>query len=205
MNKKVLVGFLIVIVLAGVAGGFFIFSRGQKIPSPLPQESNRETQQAILPSATLKQYSDPAGFTISYPDDLNLSVNENIDANTYAHITLASNKADGSIAFRAVDTKFTSLADWLASTNATSNKETKLGVLTALEVRKEDGLLTSAVDSGILFTLEAVFAGKEQFWSNVYNNILSSFSFNSTQETEGKSQNIDSSSEVVFEGEEIIE
>jgi len=195
MNKKVLVGFIAVTILAGVVGGFFIFSQTQKVSSPLPLENTKESKETVLPSATLKQYSDPAGFSFSYPDDLSLSVSDNIDTSTYADITLTSKKTNGTIRVIAIDTKFASVGDWLKSTNAISSKEVTLAGFKASEVKKEDGLLLTAVDSGVLFTLESSFAGQDQFWINVYNNILSSFSFNSTQGV----------SDVVFEGEETVE
>lgn len=204
MNKKVVVGFIALTVLTGIAGGFFIFSQRQNISSPLPLE-NKQSQEAILPSATLKQYSDPAGFTISYPDDLSLSVNDSINNSTYADITLTSKKTSGTVKIIAADTKFASVGDWLKDTKNISSKEVSLANLKAVEVVKEDGLLLAAVDSGVLFTLEASFAGQEQFWINVYNNILSSFSFNSTQGADGPAQTVDNSSDVVFEGEEVVE
>lgn len=198
---------LIVIALIGTFGK-------QDKASPIEQPNLTKPVKEIKPSETFIEYTDPAGFSFSYPDNLSIEKTEIEDPNAYADLQIYSKDVNGSIKLKIVDTKFTSLNAWLDSTGAkplSSGNDTtgknipskkKLGNLDALEVKTTDRLMLGALDQKVLFTIEVPLV-EEKFWMEVYEKILEEFSFVSpeTNTTSGES----TSSDVTFEGEEVIE
>lgn len=192
MNKKVLVLSLFIgLIIVGVL--VLLLNR------PKSQLSNPlSTSQQVLPSETFIEYAGPSGFTFSYPNNLSLTNNE-VDDNTYADILLSAKGVNGSLNLKITDSKFASINDWL-KLNQGITKEVKLGNLKALELKTTDRLLLGALDQGVLFTIEMPLV-EEDFWMEVYNKILSGFTFASpSPDSIGPS-----SDEVIFEGEEVVE
>ena len=171
---------------------------GQKNPAT-STGTNQQAVAKIQPSETLLEYTDPAGFSFSYPDNLSLTKNEQIDNSTYADIQLSSKEVNGSLNLNISDSKFASIDDWL-KLNKGAEKEARLGNLKALEVKTSDRLLLGALDQGIFFTIEMPLV-EEDFWMKVYNKILQEFTFvPPPQENTGFS-----SDDITFEGEEVVE
>jgi len=191
VNKKALlfIGVTVLIILAL----FFVLNRPVSSPTISPAgQTGSETK----PSDTLKEYSDPSGFSFSYPDNLSLESKEIEDDNTYADIQLFASGINGSLSLKITDSKFKSIDEWAVETT----KQVKLGNLDALEVKLKDRMLLGALDQGVLFTIEMP-AVEEEFWIKVYEKVMVSFSFVSpSQETVSTSSN-----EVIFEGEEVVE
>ena len=152
------------------------------------------------PSETLKEYSDPSGFTLSYPDNLSLTKNDITDESTYADIQLNSKDISGSLNLKITDSKFATLDDWLKLNKGTS-KEVQLGSLKGMEIITADRLLLGVLDKNIFFTIEMPLLEKD-FWQQVYNNVLTTFSF-TTPETVNPTES--SPEDISFEGEEVIE
>lgn len=199
MNKKTLLLFSLVILFA-VTGFLVLNPIGGKNPlskSPVGQLS--ETKE-IKPSETLKDYSDPSGFTLSYPDNLSLVKNDIADETTYADIQLTSKEVSGSLNLKISDSKFTTLEDWLKLSKG-SAKEVKLGSLKGMEVTTSDRLLLGALDKGVFFNIEMPLVEKD-FWMKVYDKVLTSFSFASPESAGATSA---STADVTFEGEEVVE
>lgn len=184
---------LILLILGLVAAGFMIFRPAEQ-KSPLSEIKQKR------PSSTLLDYSDPAGFTFSYPDNLSIIKNDLEDSSIYADIQLVSKDVSGSLNLIIADSKFKTINDWLKFNQGT-NKEVNLGNLKATEVKTSDRLLLGALDQGILFTIEIPLV-EEEFWMKVYENLLFSFSFVSP---ESMAATGGSGSEVIFEGEEVVE
>jgi len=158
----------------------------------------------IAPSKTLTQYTDPAGFTLSYPDNLSIEKKDIEDQSTYADLQLSSKDVSGSLSLRITDSKFSSLDQWVKSESRDSknSKEVKLGNLKAGEIRLNDRLLLGALDQGILFTIEVPLV-EEKFWLKVYESVLANFSFAAPEAAvEGSAGSPD---DVSFEGEEVVE
>lgn len=192
MNKKIVAALSLVLIVAGA----LFFSKGSKnqLSSPLINQPKE-----IIPSETLIEYTDPAGFAFVYPDNLSLKKNEEIDDSTYASLQLSSKDVSGSLNLEISDSKFVSIDDWL-KLNQGSKREVKLGNLKALEVKLTDRLLLGALDQGVLFTIEMPLV-EEDFWMKVYNQILTEFSF-----APPSKENVGTSSDdVIFEGEEVVE
>lgn len=183
-----------------MAVGFLILNSGkQKNSSNQSPIVQQQAVKNIQPSETLIDYNDPSGFSLSYPDNLSRVKNDITDDSTYTDIQLTSKDVSGSLNLKITDSKFTTLDDWLKLNKGTA-KETQLGSLKAMEVITTDRLLLGALDKGVFFTIEIPLIEKD-FWMKVYSKVLTSFSFSSPQ-----AQSADTStSDVSFEGEEVIE
>lgn len=155
------------------------------------------------PSETLKEYTDPSGFTISYPDNLSIVNNEITDDVTYADIQLTSKDVSGSINIKITDSKFTILNDWLKlnAVAAVATKEVNLGSLKASEITTNDRVLLGALDKGIFFDIEMPKI-EQTFWTKVYEKVIANFSFVTPETTTTSNA---SSGDVSFEGEEVVE
>lgn len=197
MNKKTI---LILIVAVGLVVTRLIVLNpiGKKNPvSPAGQTSEtKETK----PSETLKSYSDPSGFTLSYPDNLSLAKNDITDENMYADIQLTSKDLSGSLNLKITDSKLTTLDEWL-KLNKGISKEVKLGNLKGMEVQTSDRLLMGALDKGVFFSIEMPLVEKD-FWMKVYDKVLISFSFASPESADSTDT---SAGDITFEGEEVVE
>lgn len=208
--RKILIGVLIVLVIGGITGGVIVFLQKQTAVSPLPTE--QETKTKNLPSKTLKEYTDPSGFTFSYPDDLSIKTNEAEDDTVYADIQLTATEANGNLRVRIVDTKVKSIKEWLdqipAGINTDLYKDAKLDELPAKEYKDDNGIELLALDQGVLFEVNVSFENNKDFWQKVYDNTTSTFSFaqaESGQSTTTSGSSSGSSSDIIFEGEEVIE
>lgn len=178
--------------------GAILISTKQKNPLSNPKSNLiKKTLEKTTPSETYIEYTDPAGFNFSYPDNLSISKAEIEDPSTYTDLEIFSKDVNGSLNLKIADSNFASLDDWLKANQippSTLTKEANLGDLKALEVKTADRLLLGSLDEGVLFTIELPLI-EEDFWMKVYNRLLTAFTFVSPY----------SSTDVTFEGEEIVE
>lgn len=189
---KIKIG-LIFLILAAVVLGFLVLRQSEQkkpVSSAISEIKKNE------PSNTLLDYTDPAGFSFSYPDNLSTVKNETLD-NEYADITLSSKDISGSLNLKITDSKFKTLDEW-AKLNKGEPAEKKLGNLKAMEVKTSDRLYLGALDQGILFTIEMPLL-EEDFWMKVYEKVLSGFSFVAPAATAAAPD------DVSFESEEVVE
>ena len=203
MNRKTVV-LLVSIGLVIVALWIFFFNKKQS-----PLISSVTNQLGVVkyasPSETLIEYSDPSGFTFSYPDNLSLNKSEIEDNSTYADLILSSKEVSGSLSLKITDSKFKTLDEWAKKNKEAAKeglKEVMLGTLKALEIKTSDRLLLGSLDQGIFFTIEMPLI-EEDFWMKVYRKILTDFSFASP--SSAGSDVGTSTNDVVFEGEEVVE
>lgn len=196
MNKKIII-LILIIGLMAVAGKFLLFPNAQK--TSLNSPSQQAVNVSVTPSETLKTYSDPSGFSFNYPDNLSLAPNELTDA-TYAEVQLTAKGVGGSLILKITDSKFKTLDEWAKSIKDAegSPKETKLGSLKALEIKTASGIKLASVDQGVLFSIDV---SQNDFWIKVYNKILPEFTFAPPSQDNA----YDGSSDVSFEGEEVVE
>lgn len=159
-------------------------------------KSEKKTVSAVpdknLPSEITKEYTDPSGFTISYPDDLTLENKESTDSASYASIELIKKGMGGSISIDIVDTKLKTTQAWVTQNKYASDSATisekQLGALAGTQVVTKDKSIILAIDNGILFMITTTFGGEEEFWKSANENIVKSFSFIQPQaETSGAS------------------
>lgn len=177
--KIIIIGIVILILV--IAATFFILSLNKTILplSSKPLENKTLVVSEKQPSKTLKVYTDSSGFSFKYPDDVQISKKGVTDAATYADIALTSTQIKGNISIKIADTKVKSIDDWFLENKTilpTATKDVKIGELSGRETKNNDKLTTVALNQGVLFTIEVDLQG-QQYWLNVYNTILSSFSF----------------------------
>ncbi len=198
MNKKIII-LILIFGLILVAGKFLLFPGSQKISLDSP------AQQAVnvpdVPSDILKSYMDPSGFSFNYPDNLSLAPNELTDA-TYAEVQLSAKGVEGSLILKITDSKFANLDEWVKSIKDAQDtpKEAKLGSLKALEIKTPNGLKLAAIGQGVIFSVDV---SQSDFWNKVYSKVIAGFSF-ALPSQDGASSS-DGSSDVIFEGEEVLE
>lgn len=196
MKKRAILISIVVVLLFIIIVGFLVlnFTRQKEY---VPNVSIQKVEK-IEPSKTYKEYSDPSGFTLSYPDNISITNNEIADDSTYADIQLFAKGVNGSLSLKITDSKYKLLDDWLKLNKGISSKEAKLGNLKAMEVQTTDRLLLGALDNGVFFDIE-VPAVEKEFWMKVYNQVLTSFSFTPAESTASQTN------DVSFEGEEVVE
>ena len=211
MNTKTLS--LVVVVVVLVAGaGLYIFTQPKNL-KPL-SDASLETPKEVVPSKTFIDYSDPAGFSFSYPDNVSISnraseVDTVDDPDAYAGLQLFSKDKSGSLNLRIADSKFKNIQEWIKDQGlpeGTVPVEKKLGELKAFEVRTTDRLMLGALDQGILFTVEMPLI-EEMFWMEVYQKVTGEFAFATPENTTTQTAagGATSGEEVIFEGEEVVE
>ena len=203
MKQKTLV--LVVLAVVLIAGaGLYIFTKPKNL-APNISSKPSETKKEAKPSETFIEYTDPAGFSFNYPDNLSIEKNEEMNKETYADLQLFSKDVNGSLSLRITDTKLKTLKDWAKEASASSTTEKKLGNMQALEAKYADRITLAAIDQGVLFTVEVPLL-EQGFWMPVYNKVISDFNFSNPETaavaTTGSSG---SSDEVVFESEEVVE
>lgn len=198
---------LLTVILASIIIGITIFFAWQKKP---PISLSNLPPQEIKPSETYIDYTDPSGFSFSYPDNLsisNIKAESEADSNAYADLQLFSKDKNGSLIIRIKDSELTTLDDWLKANNipqTTTPVEKKLGGLKALEVKTGDRLMLAALDQGVLFTLESPLI-EQDFWMKVYEKVLADFTFAAPVADSSQGVSDSSADDVAFEGEEVVE
>ncbi len=199
INKTQVLLKLVVLLVVTVYLALVLNPIGRKNPTSGSTTSQLNETKEIKPSETLKEYTDPSGFTLSYPDNLSLTKKDITDESTYADIQLTSKEVSGSLNLKISDSKFTTLEDWLKLNRGTP-KEVQLGSLKGMEVITQDRLLLGALDNGVFFNIEMPLVEKD-FWMKVYNKVLTNFSFVSPETANSTGA---STSDVTFEGEEVV-
>ncbi len=175
------------LISIGIVGGVLLIVgiisyivMNNSLPKP-PEKTVTATPLKKMPSETTKDYTDPSGFFISYPDDLTLVNKESTDSASYASIELKKKGMSGNIAIDIADTKIKTVQAWLAQNNYASDSATitpkQLGTLSGTQVVTKDKIIAVAIDNGIIFTIVTTFAGEEDFWKNADESITRSFSF----------------------------
>lgn len=205
MKKKSV--FPIILGIAIIITGLLTYNFYRNNSAPDQKLNSPEIVKKAEPSETVIDYSDPAGFSFSYPDNISIAKAEAEDSETYTDLQLFSKDVSGSITLKITDSKFTSVDGWLTENKISeSNIKTakKLGTLEATEVRTGDRLMLAALDQGVLFTVEMPLI-EQEFWVKVYDKVLTDFAFNSPETGNSTEISAVSDDEVFFEGEEVVE
>jgi len=199
-----------VVVLIATAG-LYLLTKPKDL-TPL-KSAGTQIPKEIKPSETSIDYTDPSGFSFSYPDNLSISNTASADSddkkdpNAYADLQLFSKDKNGSLNIKIADTKLKNLDAWLKEEQipeAVKPEEKQLGNLKAYEVKTSDRLMLAAIDQGVLFTVDMPRV-EEDFWNPVYNKVLANFSFAAPEPATTQTTAAASGDEVVFEGEEVVE
>lgn len=200
-RKLVLILSIIAVLITGILI-FNPFKQNNNLLSPLSLQTT--VKQTLSDNVT--EYVDPAGFSLSYPDNLSITKNDIEDTVTYADIQLSSKDVSGSLNLKITDSKFKTLDEWIKLNKAAATEEPKevsLGSIKGTEIMTKDRLLLGALDSGIFFNIEVPLIEKD-YWMKVYSKVLAGFSFTAPETTAGGSTD-SSSGDVSFESEEVVE
>lgn len=194
------------IVLAVITSFLVLSKRELQVSSPRASDG---AVNGAKSQVQVREYTDPAGFSFSYPDILTLEKKELDDA-TYSSIELVPGPGEKPISITVADSEFTSAADWLnKNSSATDDKTAEkltLGDLDAIQVTTTKGTVTVAFDQNVLFTVtlpkDASDATKK-----AHSLIIATFSLK-PPEIQPAETGVDAAGDdagVEFEGEEVIE
>lgn len=182
--------------------GVFYTTQSKKTISSQPLENKIDFVEKE-PSKTLKVYTDSAGFSFKYPQDIQVSKKDTTnDATAYANLEISSSQAKGSISVKVLDTKLKSIEDWFLENKLTVAKEIKIGEIAGKEANMNNKITAAALDRNVLFTIE-VDSQNQKYWVDIYQTVLSSFNFVPQQASSPQSS--DSSPDDVILQEETVE
>jgi uncharacterized protein YxeA len=202
--------FIILGILVAIGGGIFYFKFYQKpfsgLVNPLTNQGQSE--------AKLLTWEDPAGFKFSYPEEIKINPHEE-DEENYAHLELTVDSHSGSILIWVKDTTYKEIADWVKKENSAGSAQvfdSELGGNPAkkLALNNPQKLVTATLDGNAIVLIEVY--PEDQWWNQVYNQILSSFEFIPLQGEEistppkvSGSSGQTSEGGIIDEGEEVVE
>jgi len=208
VSRSIVVQIIIIsIIIIVLAGTFYFFQPKQTISPISSKPENKITTEEKQPSETLKVYKDDSGFSFKYPEDVKVIKKDANDPTAYASLEITSSQTKGSMSVKVLDTKLKSVDEWFSDNKlgaSTAKKEIKIGEISGKEIDENGKIIAAGLDQNILFTIE-VDSQDQKYWIDVYNTILSSFSF-VLQQSENASENQvldESGSDVILEEETI--
>ncbi|MBL7150769.1 hypothetical protein ISS86_02475 [Candidatus Microgenomates bacterium] len=172
-NKKLLIILAVVLVLSIAA--IIIFKSKQKTGIDTPLDSPTVESSSV---AKLTVWDDPAGFSFSYPEEIEIDPHSE-DEENYAHLELIlSSEPGGRIIIWVKESDFTDIEDWAEATAGGQIFDTELDAEPAKKIAYSEPtkLVTAAIDVDALVLIEMI-PDKKGYWQKVYDKILSSFKF----------------------------
>lgn len=181
MKKTVLMVLLGGVILGSIGAGAYIFFQKKTSPAVTPVSDASGSAQISAP--TLRTWNDPAGFTMQYPEGLDVNKHDE-DTVHYAHVELTDRAHPGRIVVWASDLPkgVTTTASWgklMATPSSAISFDTTLGGKPAQKILvsgPEKSVTTGVVYDGIVWSVEAAL-GDGPYWQSVYDAIVQSFSF----------------------------
>lgn len=204
MNKKFLVVAGVIALLLIIGGIALILQSRRTAPmvSPIGE---------LEPEVKLVTWEDQAGFEFSYPQNIEIDPHEE-DLQSYAHLELTLADHDGSVIIWVKETSYADIEAW-AEKEATRDAQifdTELGGEPAKKVAysEPEKLVTAAIDVDALVLIEMI-PDEQGFWSEIYDQILSSFAFIPLESEEsvapGPWEGTGGAGGIIEEPEEVIE
>jgi hypothetical protein len=199
MNKKIVfsVGLIIILIVAGV----YIFIIKPRQVTPLSQIV--PAQPTTKPQVETAQWIDQSEFRFDYPKNLTVNPHEEDQIN-YAHVELTDAQHPGRITVWTKDTNSKTIDEWWKAQTYDGVIDTTLGGEPAKKVlipETPSKILTSAIRNGYLYQVEVELAD-EPYWNDIYNQIISSFTFFSAETPKNDSLQINTAPPASFDIEE---
>jgi hypothetical protein len=170
-----------IVIGALVVGGFFMM---KKQPSTQPVELAPIVSEPTPTSEPqLQTYQNTSGFSFQHPSTVEVKENE-VDAASYANLTISSSDKEGLLKIMVVDTKLKNNAAWIKANKiiATDTTDVKLGDIDALTIEKGDTRLVS-IDKGVLYTFTVTSTEESsEYWNSLVDSIVSSWTFKLPEE-----------------------
>jgi hypothetical protein len=194
MGRKVLIILVMILVLiAGGAGGYVVFSLKNRnnLPVQIPTISQTISGEEVKADLT---YTDDSGFSFGYPKSIRIS-DVTPDEEVYYSV-LALAREGNQITITIKDTTVKTIDEWSrneSAGNLTLYGAATLGGVSAQQYTNGVKLYTTAIDQGVLYLIEGPKDGS--FWEDAQNLVVSTFSFG-TSSTSG---------ETIYEEEEVVE
>ena len=200
MNKKTLI--IILALLALIAGGvasFLILGNKAKKGVSQPQSAVNISGEEELEGDL--QYQDASGFSFSYSKGVKVTDDTPEDDDSY-YTLLTLSKGGKTLTISIKDTSFKNLDEWSKSQNDYNSPQLSgaatLGGISARQYAVGSSLITVAIDQGVVYILESAKDG--DFWEDLQNLVVSSFSFSSGSAKTSSG----SSTDIIYE-EEVVE
>lgn len=177
--KRPIVILLVLGLLLGIAGaGAYLYFSQNTTSQP-------STEADIAPTPTPKMvlWDDPAGFTMQYPEGIQLNKHDE-DKENYAHVELTDPGHPGGVIVWVKDLPkgVADTVSWgkkMSTPSSAISFDTTLGgnpaqkILDSAPIKK---MTTGVVYDGVLWYIEAILAD-EAYWQSVYDAVVSSFVF----------------------------
>ncbi|GEM_PF-3101631 len=197
--KRILFG------LVGVAVAVFLIigikTRYQATTTTIPLSPTPEKKV----NTSLKEYTDSAGFTFKYPDNISTTKK---DSNTlYASLELTTADNGGTLTIQAEDENARDIDAYLINKKIRTDtlKKVKLGNLDARQYTLDTKTTTIALDSGVLFTIITDFQASRPYWTKAQDTVLATFAFVAPDATSQAGNQSGNTRDVQYDGEETIE
>jgi hypothetical protein len=190
MKKALIIGGIILVTL-GIGAGAYMYMNRSASDTVSPQSADASVSPTAAPK--MLTWSDPAGFTFTYPDTVSLNKHDEDQVN-YAHVELTNTGHPGNIIVWVKDVPpgVTTTASWVtkdASLSAGLLFDTTLGgqpakqiIITSPQKRE----VTGAVYDGALFYIET-FPGTDTYWKDIATDLTKSFAFQPVQDSSAAS------------------
>lgn len=175
MKKKILViaiPSLATLLVVGIWLFFFRFKSQSSLVSPLSPAKEEEAVEWLV-------WEDPAGFSFSYPKNIQINSHEE-DKENYAHLEMTASEHPGNVIIWLKDTQYTKLEDWVKAEATQGGQvfDTELGGEPAKKIvsTQPNRLVVAAIDVDALLLIEMT-PDEEGYWQETLNQILSSFTY----------------------------
>lgn len=204
-NKKVLLLIVAGVMIGGLGGGMYLWSKQAKTEVPSMVITGPTPTDAPVELVT---WSDPAGFSFQYPKDADINSHDE-DTVNYAHVELTHKNHPGSVIVWMKDLPAPDLAGWIKKETrffGASVLDTTLGGKPAKKILVTDPskmIVVGAIDTDVLVTAEGLLTD-DTYWSFVHKGIVDSFVFAQSGAKTGAPSAGDSGDTAVTE-EEVLE
>lgn len=188
-KKKKIVIILVVLGILGILGGLGWYFRdrifpgkGKKTVNPLGVQDQKEEF-----NFKWKLWEDPAGFSFEYPDEIEIDIHVEDEAN-YSFLTLSSKERKGKLDIICNDSQYADIDEWLSEDSLVkqgSGLETQVASVSGQRVALGNGReITAFIDwDKVIYTIDKTPFDSAQdkpeeevdYWDQIYTHILSSF------------------------------
>lgn len=174
MSKKyVVIGTVLLIILLGAAGGYFLFNRNNSTETDETSLTSFGSSLATNDSKfndPLTDFEDESGYSFSYPETLKLKDVTPDDENYYSSLELSK---DGQM--MKVNITVGNIDPYKTNKSASLVGSTTLGGISSNQYSLNGRLFTVAIDQGVLYVIDS--PKDNGFWEDAQAKVVSSFKF----------------------------
>lgn len=187
-RKKKIVIILVILVILGVLGGLGWYFREQ-IYRGLKSAITGKKKKTINPLGVQekkeefnfkwKLWEDPAGFSFEYPDEVEIDIHAEDEAN-YSFLTLTSKERKGKLDIICNDSQYADINEWLSEDSLVkqgSGLETQVASVSGQRVALGNGReIIAFIDwDEVIYTIDKTPEKELDYWDEICSHILFSF------------------------------